>query len=396
MNGCTYIAEHRLAKQEQPFNSKKMKHSTVHMIWLLLLSMVVISCKDDDGSVNPNDPSGLNFIVTVSDENPGEVTIVSSAKNTVEYALFIGNDEAEVDKNETGVFNYTFNESGTYKIQVRAYGSSGRYVKKEKTITIDVGSDAVSLEDGYSTPLIYEEYDLIWHDEFDQSSINKNYWTFEIGDGCPNLCGWGNNELEYYREENAWTEDDVLVIEAREESFGGKSYTSARMKTQGKQSFTYGRIDIRALLPKGQGIWPALWMLGENITSVGWPACGEIDIMEMIGGTGNDNSIHGTVHYDKNGTYVYHGGHKTLASGIFADQYHVFSIIWDETSINWYVDDEIYYSVDITPEYMSEFHNKFFFIFNIAVGGNWPGSPDESTSFPQQMKVDYVRVFKSN
>lgn len=372
----------------------KMKNSALHIFFIILITISYVSCQENEDELS-QEPADLNVSVTVSEDGSGTITIVSTAKNTVEYHFLLGSDEQLIEKNESGSFNYTFTESGTYVIQIRAYGTSGRYVKKETEVRVQVGTDAVSLEDGYTTPMNYDGYNLVWNDEFNEDNINTSNWVFETGDGCPNLCGWGNNELQYYKKENAWTEGGVLTIEARNEAFGGKSYTSTRMKTQGNQSFTYGRVDIRALLPEGQGIWPALWMLGENIASVGWPACGEIDIMEMIGGPGKDNTVHGTVHYDNNGDYVYHGGHKTLSSGIFADQYHVFSIIWNNSSITWYVDDVKYYSVDITPAHMSEFHEPFFFIFNVAVGGNWPGSPDETTVFPQQMKVDYIRVFQA-
>ena len=134
-------------------------------------------------------------------------------------------------------------------------------------------------------------------------------------------------------------------------------------------------------------------MLGNNITSVGWPACGEIDIMEMIGGSDREKTVHGTLHWD-NGGHINTGGSYTLSSGTFASQYHVFSIIWDETSIKWFVNNSQYYEINITPAHMTEFHQNFFLIFNVAVGGNWPGSPDATTVFPQQMKVDYIRVFQ--
>ena len=242
----------------------------------------------------------------------------------------------------------------------------------------------------------YEGYSLVWNDEFNDTGINSNHWVFETGDGCPNLCGWGNNELEYYRTQNAWVGEEVLTLEARKENFGGRNYTSARLKTQGKKSFKYGRIDIRALLPKGQGIWPALWMLGNDISNIGWPKCGEIDIMEMVGGQGKDNQVHGTLHWDNGSGHASYGQSYTLPSGIFAGAYRVFTLIWTETSMKWYVDDQIFNTVDITDPSMSEFHQPFFFILNVAVGGNWPGSPDATTVFPQQMKVDYIRVFQKN
>jgi beta-glucanase (GH16 family) len=203
--------------------------------------------------------------------------------------------------------------------------------------------------------------------------------------------------LEYYQKANTTVADGYLFIEARKESKGGKEYTSSRIITRDKVSIKYGRVDIRAALPKGQGIWPALWMLGSNFSTVGWAKCGEIDIMEMIGGgSGRDNRVYGTAHWydDDPGANVNYGGGTTLASGTFADEFHVFSIIWDEEKITWYLDDKQFQVIDITPDELSEFHEEFFFIMNVAVGGNWPGSPDGTTVFPQRMAVDYIRVFQ--
>lgn len=246
---------------------------------------------------------------------------------------------------------------------------------------------------GYESPLTYTGYTLTWQDEFDGSELDANTWTHETGTGND---GWGNFELQYYRPENTAVEGGNLVITAKEESFNGSEYTSSRIVTQGKESFQYGRIDIRAVLPKGQGLWPALWMLGSNFSSVGWPNCGEIDIMEMVGGAGRENEVHGTVHWDNAGSYASFGGSTTKANGTFSDEYHVYSIIWDEGVIRWLVDDVQYHVIDTSPANLSEFRQDFFFIFNVAVGGNWPGSPDGTTTFPQEMIVDYVRVFDKN
>ena len=238
-------------------------------------------------------------------------------------------------------------------------------------------------------------YELIWSDEFDETGLpDSTYWTFEEGGG-----GFGNNEIQYYTSndlDNARIEDGRLIITAREESMGGRNYTSARMITRDKLSFRYGKIEARIRLPYTQGIWPAFWMLGDNISEVSWPACGEIDIMEFIGGAGNESTIHGTAHWDNNGSHAEYGGSYTLESGIFADDYHVFSIEWDETSIRWFIDDHQYHEIDITPGGLSEFHNEFFILLNVAVGGNWPGYPDDTSVFPQTMEVDYVRVYKKS
>lgn len=244
---------------------------------------------------------------------------------------------------------------------------------------------------GYVSPMSYPGYTLIWNDEFDGTSLNLADWTYEIGGG-----GWGNNELQYYRAENTSVANGLLTINVHEENFGGRNYTSSRIKTQAKQFFQYGKIDIRAVLPRGQGLWPALWMLGESFAQVGWPASGEIDVMEMIGGSGREDTVHGTVHWQQAGSHASYGGSHTLSGETYADKYHVFSIEWDSTTIRWLLDGVQYHVIDITPSELSELQGEFFFIFNVAVGGNWPGSPDATTLFPQRMLVDYVRVFDRN
>lgn len=357
----------------------------------LLFMLAFVACDKDEDVTDQADPANLTVEVVQNAEDAKIVTIKARAENTIEYALYIGGAEQAETSNTSGDFEYIFEEAGDYQISVRAYGISGRYISANSLVKI-INTNPISIDQGYTTPIEYDGYNLTWHDEFNGLSLNTNDWVYEIGDGCPNLCGWGNNELQYYRQENAWVADGTLIIEARNENYQNRNYTSARIKTQNKQTFQYGRIDIRALLPKGQGIWPALWMLGSNIQTIGWPKCGEIDIMELIGGTGRDNQVHGTLHWDNDG-HVFDGRGYTLPNGLFADAYHVFTILWDENAIKWYVNDIQFYSRDITADQMEAFHKDFFFIFNVAVGGNWPGNPDETTVFNQQMKVDYVRVF---
>ncbi len=154
---------------------------------------------------------------------------------------------------------------------------------------------------GLTSPNTYPGMTLVWSDEFDGSTLNEANWSHETGNG---QNGWGNNELQFYRPQNTRIQDGHLVITAKKEAFGGREYTSSRIITKGKQQFRYGRVDIRASLPKGQGIWPALWMLGSNFDTVSWPACGEIDIMEMVGGNGRENTVHGTVHWEHDGKHV--------------------------------------------------------------------------------------------
>lgn len=244
---------------------------------------------------------------------------------------------------------------------------------------------------GYSTPKVYPGYKLIWSDEFDSTALNSNNWVHETG-----ATGWGNNELQYYREENTTVADGHLVITAKAQKFGSSNYTSSRIITKGKKAFKYGRVDIRAALPEGKGLWPALWMLGTNISSVSWPACGEIDIMELAGRI--PNRISSAVHYGANvSQHQYKTGVKYLSGNAnFQDEFHVFTLIWKENLLEFYVDDEKFYT--ITPSDLDgavyPFNKTFFFIMNVAVGGNFDGNPDNTTPFPQSMIVDYIRVFQ--
>jgi len=244
-----------------------------------------------------------------------------------------------------------------------------------------------------STCINAQDYQLVWSDEFDGPEIDRNNWTHESGGG-----GWGNNEWQYYtdRPVNSYIQDSVLVIQALEESYGNRNYTSARMISRGKQFWQYGKVEARVKLPFGQGLWPAFWMMGENFGAVGWPACGEIDIMEFLGGDGRENRAYGTAHWEHNGEHASYGGSYTLSSGYFPDDFHVFSIIWTPAKIEWYVDGRSYHVLSITDTQLSEFHQEFFILLNVAVGGNWPGYPDATTTFPQTMEVDYVRVYQSS
>jgi len=262
------------------------------------------------------------------------------------------------------------------------------------TIVTENGTTFITDNAGPTSPLTYPGYTLIWNDEFSGTALDANVWNYEIGNGSG---GWGNNELEYYTnsQKNTLVSNGNLIIEARMESISGFNYSSARLTTQNKKSFTFGRVDIRAKLPRGKGIWPALWMLGNNITSVGWPACGEIDIMEFLGH--ETSKSYGTLHYGASAaTHGSKGNSYTLSSGSFYDQFHVFSMEWKQDELKLFVDNNLYVTFIKTDVGSAPypFNVPFFFIFNVAVGGNWPGSPDANTSFPQRMIVDYVRVFQ--
>jgi beta-glucanase (GH16 family) len=275
-----------------------------------------------------------------------------------------------------------------------AQGCAIGVLSAKGTIITENGLNLSTDNAGYTTPLTYAGYTLAWNDEFSGTTLDGSVWNQEVGNGSG---GWGNNELEYYTSstKNTFVSNGNLIIEARKEPISGFNYSSGRMTTQGKKSFTFGRIDIRAKLPVSKGLWPALWMLGSNITSTPWPACGEIDIMELVGTF--PARTHGTMHWKPVvGTNTNIGGMYNLSSGNFSQQFHVFSIIWSQDQIKWLLDDQLFFTgtkADVGAANYP-FNAPEFFIFNVAVGGNWPGSPDAGTEFPQRMFVDYVRVFQ--
>ena len=383
--------------------------SKIHLL-LSFLIIFFVSCKEDTKvlpklsffNTEVNESEGtISFKVTMIGANPGGVkvnyhTTDGTAKAGQDYVA-VTNGELVFAANETEknivitLINDTdYEDYETFSL-ILSNPVNATIEFNQATATI-FNDDLPTL--GYSTPTSYAGMQLAWADEFQGANLNSANWTHETGDGCPNICGWGNNELEFYQSQNtSIAQNEYLIIEAKKENAGNKNYTSSRIITKNKHNFKYGRVDIRAVLPKGQGIWPALWMLGKNIDNVGWPACGEIDIMEIVGH--EPGKLHGTVHWDHNGSYASYGGSTSLSSGTFYDKFHVFSITWDDKFIRWYLDDVKYHEIDISPAPLSEFQNEFFFIFNVAVGGNWPGSPNTSTIFPARMIVDYIRVFQN-
>jgi beta-glucanase (GH16 family) len=233
-------------------------------------------------------------------------------------------------------------------------------------------------------------WNIVWHDEFDGPQLDRTSWTFDRGGS-----GWGNQELQAYTDlpQNVRVENGMLVIEAREEPelVGARNHSSARIKTQGLHSWQYGRIEARIKLPYGQGIWPAFWMLGDNMR--GWPASGEIDILEFIGR--EPDRIYATVHAPgySGGDGV--GSHLLVPAESLRNDFHVYAVEWEENEIRWYFDDQQYFKLtpaDVPDEWI--FDHPFFIILNLAVGGRWPGYPDETTVFPQFLYVDHVRVYQ--
>ncbi len=230
-----------------------------------------------------------------------------------------------------------------------------------------------------------QTWQLVWQDEF-TNGIGPD-WVFETGTGTN---GWGNNELQYYRSQNATVQNGQLVITARNENFEGRNYTSARMKTQGRRSWRYGKIEARIAMPAFQGVWPAFWMLGNNIGDVGWPACGEIDIMEHVN---TENRTYGTIHWQvAPGQNTNYGGNTVVNVTAF----HLYTIEWTASSIKWFVDGVQFHEANIANNIngTNEFHNNFFIILNMAIGGNWPGFTVNNGAMPANMYVDYVRVYQ--
>jgi beta-glucanase (GH16 family) len=242
---------------------------------------------------------------------------------------------------------------------------------------------------------------LTWNDEFnaaDGTPVDQSKWTQVMGGS-----GWGNDELEYYTESprNAHQERGSLVIEALQEPYTGpdgvtRQYTSARLKTAGKFSQAYGRFEARIKMPRGQGIWPAFWLLGDDISAVKWPRCGEIDIVENLG---SEPSIaHGTIHGPG------YSGQRGISSAYtlpddhhFTDNFHLFAVEWEPEEIRFYVDEDLFATKrpsDLPAGARWVYDHPFFVILNLAVGGKWPGNPDATTQFPQKMLVDYVRVYR--
>lgn len=223
--------------------------------------------------------------------------------------------------------------------------------------------------------------------------MDRSTWAFDIG-----ASGWGNRELEYYtdRNENVRVENGRLVIEARKEHYSGSEYTSARIKSYPSKGFQYGYFAAKMRTPKGQGIWPAWWMLGMNFPTVGWPKCGEIDILEIIGGTRGDGDkgddlVHGAFHWGTLQARADHGGGYDSPTSL-SQSFHIYELEWTPEKMTVKLDGHPYVALDIQG--IEEFHKPLFFLFNVAVGGNWGGYPDASTVFPQKLEVDWVRVYQ--
>ncbi len=369
--------------------------STFNIITILgIIVVFLLSCSDDESNASSSTddeieviiPSELTFTINIAGKDAnnlngdgsGIIQCAVTATNATSYSFRPGTG-AEVN-NTTGIFEHTYTTSGinNYTVQVLAYSSTGHSVIASEEIAIAVATNT----------------NLVWSDEFNSNgSPDTNKWNYDIGNGCPNICGWGNSELQYYtsRPDNVIIEGGILKINAKREDYSGYEYTSTRMKTQGKFDFKYGKIEIRAKLPEGGGTWPAIWMLGSNITSVGWPDCGEIDIMEHRGNDqGNASSA---IHTPSSYGNTINKGSRYISD--VSTEFHVYATNWTSEKIEFSIDDIIHYTYNpsIKDSNTWPFDANQFIILNVAMGGTFGGSI-ESGFTESTMEIDYIRVYQ--
>ena len=347
------------------------------------VSLQVTSKDDDTKSVSKtitvtHTDFAVDFSANIDPANPNYINLENTTIG--DYDSFEWKFRNKTIENETNAVAY-FPYAGTYTVEL-IITKNGESFSSTKNISIAANDSEY-----------FSKLELVWEDNFDGDAVNTDNWTFETGSG-----GWGNNELQNYTAgDNAVVKDGILTITAKKvnEAKVAGSYTSSRMISSGKKEFTCGRMEIRAKLPSGTGIWPAIWMLGANIGTAGWPACGEIDIMEYVGY--QPNTVHATVHtsagYGGNGD----GSSKTLETA--EEEFHVYGLFWTEKELVFYTDSPENVTHRYAPTNKNNdnwpFNKPHFFILNVAVGGNWGGAQGiDNAIFPQSMEVDYVRVYQ--
>jgi beta-glucanase (GH16 family) len=340
----------------------------IHLSLLLIsVATLISSCgKKDTPGNNNTAPANLTVSAIVNTDNSGNVSFTAAATNAVTYDYDFGNGIFQTVA--SGIVIYKYPASGTYTVNVVAKSSAGLTASKSTQVTVTVTMS------------------LLWSDEFDiAGSPDPAKWGYDIGTGSG---GWGNNELEYYtnRTDNVIVSGGTLKIIAKSESYSGSAYTSARLLTKDKFSFKYGKIEVRAKLPAGVGTWPAIWMLGNNISTAGWPACGETDIMEHRGS--QLNKIYGTLHHP--GHSGGNGDGSTVTISNATTEFHKYTVEWSATIIKISVDDVPFYTFANTPSL--PFNQNFFVILNVAMGGNFGGSVDPAFT-SAALEIDYVRVY---
>ncbi len=334
-------------------------------IFLCLISFGLLSCNKSGGTPPALTPTNLVVNATVNPDNSGNVSFTSSATNAVNYEYDFGNGVFE--SIPSGSVNHKYATSGNYTVKVTAKSSSGAAISKSIDISVSVGMS------------------LVWSDEFETPGApNSNKWGYDLG-----ASGWGNNESQNYtdRRDNSYVTNGTLKIVAKKEAYAGSQYTSARLLTKGKFSFKYGKVEVRAKLPVGVGTWPAIWMLGDNINTVSWPACGEIDIMEHVGK--DLNKIISAFHYP-----VYYGGNAKVATTMVptaTTEFHVYKLEWTPTAMQIFVDDKLFHTLPNSPSI--PYNQNFFMILNIAMGGNL-GGPIDASFTSTTFEIDYVRVYQ--
>ena len=346
-------------------------------IKLSLLFIILASCSKGSSVSNNGTvqiaPSNLVVTATASTDGSGNVSFTATATNAVTYVFEYGNGVIQTVPAGAVTYRYTQVGNITYTVNVTAKSSSNLTISKSVTVTVNVA--------GGGAPT------LVWSDEFDvDGAPNTAKWGYDIGTGSG---GWGNNELEYYtsRSQNVIVQGGVLKIIALRENYMGSAFTSARLLSKGKYSFKYGRIEVRAKFPTGVGTWPAAWMLGDNINTVAWPACGEADIAEHLGR--DLNKIYGTLHYPGRSGGNADGNTLVIADATTA--FHTYTIDWSSTAIKIYVDAQLYHTVANSAAL--PFNQNFFILLNMAMGGNFGGAVDPAVN-TATYEVDYVRVYQ--
>lgn len=353
------------------------------ILTVLLFSILIFSCgggSDDSDPIDTSTPSNLTLtanLVGATTNNPngdgsGVVIFNFSADNATSYKINFGN--GDIIETTSNSISYTYFGGGitNYNVYVSAY-KANKFITKNITITIKVNTG------------------LIFSDEFDSpGSPNTSKWGYDIGRGDN---GWGNGESQYYtdRTDNVKVENGILKITAKKESYQGAEYTSTRMLTKGKFDFKYGKVEVRAKLPQGGGTWPAIWMLGSNISTVGWPACGEVDIMEHAGN--RQGIVQSAMH-----TPSSYGNTSNLGSQTLADvstAFHVYAVEWTNEKMIFSVDGVVHYTYNPATKNSSTwpFDDKQFLILNVAMGGTFGGAIDSAFS-QSSMEIDYVRVYQ--
>lgn len=340
------------------------------LIYILMPVMAFFNSCSKGGSDGPSGttaPSNLTIAATVATDNSGNVSFTATAQNATRYEYDFGNGVFQTSIN--GAISYRYPTSGNYIVKVTAKNGGTQSISASTNIVVNVAQS------------------LIWSDEFDAPGApNSSRWTYDLGNGSD---GWGNQELQYYtnRAENVIVEGGLLKIKAIRENYNGSTFTSARLKTQGKFDFKYGKVEVRAKVPAGVGTWAAAWALGSNITTAGWPACGELDIMEHLGR--EENKVYGTLHYPGHSGGNANGNTRIIQNA--TSEFHIYSTEWTASSIKILVDGLLIHEVPNSSAI--PFNHNFFLILNLAMGGNF-GGPVAASVNGGTLEVDYVRVYQ--